>query len=254
MNNIDFLPEKYRQQHSVRTVKVWRFSVLFLFSAAVGTTALCQFWLESAVKNELLDVQPKYATAKVQNDSLTQTREKLKQADELARLYLFLDHHWPKTQLIAAVVDPTPESISLTDIQIHQETIPGVKSRRAKKRDNRRDEGKAGKEEESASKAYDDLVALNDELDGLQTVIQVAGMTSDSTQIHIYAAKLGVSPLFARVDLESQESLDKVLDFSGGQFVLRIVVRPGYGRTDGPDGSSETLAAAELDQTKELQN
>lgn len=254
MNNIDFLPEKYRQQHSVRTVKVWRFSVLFLFSAAVGTTALCQFWLKCAVQNELLEVQPKYADAKVQNDSLTQTREKLKQADELARLYLYLDHTWPATQLIAAVVDPMPETISLTDIQIRQERIPGAKASRSKKRDTRRDESDKGKELASASKAYDDLVALNDELDGVQTVIQVAGKTSDSTQIHIYAAKLGASPLFARVDLESQESLDKLMDLSGGQFELRIVVRPGYGRTGGPDKSPETLAAVETRQTKELQN
>ena len=87
-----------------------------------------------------------------------------------------------------------------------------------------------------SAKVEADLKRLRYENDSLQTVIYVAGVSTDATAIHEYVAALCQAPLLLKVELRALESDLEMRRVSahGSRFVVRIVVRPGYGQPDGP--------------------
>ncbi len=222
MKSIDFLPDIYRQREALRRARIWWAMVVVIFSAAIGASALAQAWLRHGLVQQLDALAAEYASAQTQVQELAAIQTQVVRAGQEASLYTFLDNPWPRTQLLAEIVRPLPESIRLTKINILEEeqakTAVQVGPRNMKA------------EEEAAAKASGpekDLAKLQDEVGRRQTTVEIEGHTADLPRLHDYVAELSRSPLIAGASPKSLES-SGANQTARTRFTLRLMVRPGY--------------------------
>ncbi len=230
MKSIDFLPDIYRQRDALRRARIWWAMVVVIFSSAIGASALAQAWLRHGLVQQLDSLAAEYASAQTQVQELSAIQTQVVRAGQEASLYTFLDNPWPRTQLLAEIVRPLPESIRLTKINVVDEeqvkTAIQVGPRNMKS------------EEEAAAKASGpekDLAKLQDEVGRRQTAIEIEGHTADLPRLHAYVADLNHSPLIASASPKSIES-SGANQTARSRFTLRLMVRPGYCQRGG-DGA-----------------
>ena len=121
MKNIDFLPAKYRELDEARRRRAWRVAVLVLFGTVVGASALFQYRMHRAAQNELVEAKAQLATAEAKHQQLGQLQAQLQQARDAAALVTYLQHPWPRTQILSEIVTRLPADIKLTEIRIAPE-------------------------------------------------------------------------------------------------------------------------------------
>src|SRR5262249_21698346 len=187
-----FLPEIYRQREALRRARVWWGLVILLFGSAIGAAATAQGLLRHSLHRQLQDLQSQYAAAQDQVRELTDLQTQTLQAAQVASLYTFLEHPWPRTQLLAEVVRPLPDSIHLLRIHIREEELPKIAVPAGPRRP-------APAEQDPAKRpgAEQDLTKLLEEMDIRQTAIELEGRTADVGRLHQYVADVSRSPLIA---------------------------------------------------------
>ena len=121
MPDIDFLPPEYRQRVRQRQSQSWRIVVAAAMIGLVAAAAMTQHYRWRRVRADLADVTPAYVAAVTMQDRLAEVQKQLEQARACAELYTYLRHPWPRTQLLAAMVRPLPDEISLQQVQIVRE-------------------------------------------------------------------------------------------------------------------------------------
>ncbi len=240
MQNIDFLPPRYREQTVARKSSLWHLIVFVLFGGVVAATAAGQYALRLTALQERDDVIIQHASAKTTADLHDRLQLQLAEVEATADLYAYLSHPWPRTQIIAALHEPLPQQIVLTQLNIRRENNSwqesGVVGRRSPVRQNEED-----KESESLRPAERDLHSLRSENDANSTVITVSGYTTDTPALHRYVQQLGRSSLLARAELRSFEAADERIQAGASTFEVRAIVRPGYGQPGAPSGSAEQV-------------
>jgi Tfp pilus assembly protein PilN len=222
MKTIDFLPDIYRQREALRRARIWWGCVVVIFSTAIAASALAQAWLRHNLHQQLDSLAPEYAQAQSQVQELTGLQAQSLRAGHEASLYTFLENPWPRTQLLAEIVRPLPESIRLTQIHIAEEE-PARSAIQAGPRN-------AKAEEEAAARATppeQDLARLQDENGRRQTTIEIDGHTTDVERLHKYLESVSSSPLIAAANIKSLEAA-AANQQGRTRFTLRVVIRPGY--------------------------
>ncbi len=233
MQNIDFLPTHYRQQAAQRQSKPWRVAVIAVFVAVLAAASLSQTYGMRQVKAELSLLEPTYQTAQQQNQALQKVQAELKNTRDVAELYTYLQHPWPRTQLLAALLRPLPPQITLEQLQITRETLrnPNVKQPKTASALARRRESE--KDLTQAPLAVQDLKSMRAQFDTMQTVIHLKGISTEASALHKYLGQLGKLDLMQKAELDSSQVLEGE---QGGviQFEATLFVRPGYGHAKGP--------------------
>jgi Tfp pilus assembly protein PilN len=236
MKTIDFLPEIYRQREALRRARLWWGIVVVIFSAAIGASVMAQAWMRHGLQQQLDALAPEYAAAQSQVQELSALQAQIVRASHEASLYTFLENPWPRTQLLAVVVRPLPNSIRLTKISLIDEEL----ARNATQAGPRNTKA----EEEAAAKATHpekDLAKLQDELDRRQTTIEIDGHTTDVPRLHEYVGDVSRSPLVASATIKSLEA-GAANQQGRTRFTLRMTVRPGYCQRGGDIAGSEPAA------------
>lgn len=260
MKNIDFLPTAYRERNALRGARAWWGIVVLVFGTVILTTASVQFTWRRAVERQLEAIESQFMAAKQRDLELNQLQKQIQNAGEEAGLYTYLGHPWPKSQIIAAVVEPLSESITLHQIHVTEEAMV-VRTDEPVSSGKRRTASKE-KEEAKLSPALQDLARLRQDCDNRRTVVAITGMTSDVRSLHHFVTELGKSPIVASAQLKSLEAvsveptdLSAIVDgnkaptarqSAGTRFEVQLVVVPGYGQPGGPQpkNSPETSTAA----------
>lgn len=238
MNNIDFLPERYRELRTARRSNVWRWAVLVVFGVAVGATAVGQQVLRSSVAAKVDAVGRQYTAAQERNSQFSQLQLRLKQARAGAQLYAYLKHPWPRSQILAAVVEPLPPEVTLLDVSIASETPEDAQRNEVSGRARRRREREEA--ETRLLPAERDLKQLREEFERFGTVVRVSGRTADIDKLHEYVSSLSRSPLVAQAEFSSLESARDAADQGISDFHLRVLVIAAHGR---PETSPASAAA-----------
>jgi hypothetical protein len=232
MQDIDFLPVRYRQKYVRRQSQPWRILVVAAFAVLLAAAVFNQRDHRRRAERELEAIMPQYARAVRQNRQLAETWTQLDTARNTAELFTYLRHPWPRTQLLAAALAPLPEGISIEGLRITEETPQGraVPERRSRT-ESKTEEGGLDKLPPAAR----DLTRLREQCDKIKTVLLISGTTRDSAALHRYLGELGGTSLFGRADLNSLESAGN--EPAGTlQYRATLVVRPGYGQPGGPTG------------------
>jgi hypothetical protein len=232
MKNIDFLPAEYRQEHGRRNVRFWRVLVVVACMGMFIAATLIQGLRLFRARADLKELRTQYATAEAQNSQLARLQEQSKKVNSDARLITYLRHPWPKTRILAALLTPLPDSITLSQLEIKVETASQFRQRRFSKRNT--EEGEAPK-----LPAERDLETLREEYDAAKVLAVLSGQTVDPPLLHRYLDELQHSSLFEKVELDELESVGEDTDVLEGAMAFTVVVqlRPGYGQPHGPKGS-----------------
>ena len=243
MKNIDFLPNAYRERNAFRNARAWWGVVVLIFGTVILATASVQFTWRRSAERELASLQDDYFAATQRDLELARLQKQIQGASEAAALYTYLQHPWPRSQVLAAIAGPLPDSVHLYAIHVREELLPVV-APTGNSSGKRRTGGEA--EGPKLSPEQQDLATLRQECDSRQTVVELDGMTDDVQMLHRYVAELGKSPLVAAANLKSLEAVSTdaeqigseegtVPRLSGTRFRVHLAIKPGYGQPGGPE-------------------
>jgi hypothetical protein len=230
MQEIDFLPEHYRQRREKRQRKPWQIAVVVLFLLLLGAAAYGQHRTRRRIEQDLAEVVPYYEMAVRETQWLGALQQQLQREQSRAALLTYLRHPWPRTQILAAILEPLPDEITLESLHISRRLPPGQAASRRQVLEKRESESD---DQQSLPPAARDLKGLREEDDRRETVVAVAGVSSSSEAPYAYFERLENSDLFVQVDP------GKVEPQQGGRlqehrFDLTLIVRAGYGTPGGP--------------------
>ena len=224
MKTIDFLPDIYRQRVALRQARIWWCLVVLLFGGTIGSAVTAQVWLRIGLKRQLAQLEKSFAESQTQVHELATLQSQIAKSAQEASLFTYLQHPWPRTQLLAQVVRTLPKSIRLTQIHVREEELPREAPQAGP-------QTRAAAEQEAArlQPPEEDLAKLQQEMDHKQTVIELQGFTPEVSRLHEYVALLNAAPLVAAAHIKSLES-DTDQTKLRTRFTLRLIVHPGYGQ------------------------
>jgi len=205
--------------------------VAMLFSLSIGGVAGTQWFFLRGLKTQLQLVEPQYLQAQEQKAEMARVEAAVQQAEELAALYLYLEHPWPRTQLLAAVAAPLPRSIQLIELHVIEESALTSAEQPTGPDANHR--GTAGETTKSPS-AKTDLAGFRGLDDRQTTILELSGRASNIKELHDYVDLLAKSPLVAAANLKGLEAGGEGSTPGSSRFHLRIAIRPGHGQPGGP--------------------
>ena len=207
MHDIDFLPPKYRDLSARRKIKFSRVFVVGAIILTIVGAAVMQHHTHARLVAEIESVEPLHATAELFSRDLKATRAQLKTENKVANLITYMQHPWPKTQLLAAIVQPLPDALSLEQITVTQQTIEKKTSATESMRRKRKPRARAKTNDaDKLAPAERDLKHLRATSESSQTVVIVTGRTRDRAELYYYLARLGESDLIAKAELKSVEA------------------------------------------------
>jgi len=196
MNEIDFLPDRFREQSSKRRSQVWRIAVLLMLVGVVGVAALGQYAVKRSVTWQLaeFDVQHQAAEQRRLEYESLQKQEKL--ADATASLYAFLGARQYKTSILREIDAALSESLVLDGIRIE-----GLKRQGAGRFS--REQGDSQKATAGLPPAVSDLRTLREDRAGIELTVSIIGHTNNTPDLHHFVSRLGRSALFSKAQLRS---------------------------------------------------
>src|SRR6187200_2875646 len=100
MKNIDFLPDIYRQRAALRQARVWWCLVVLLFGGTIGSAVAAQVCLRVGLKRQLAMLETSFTTSQVQVHELANLQAQIAKSAQEAGLFTYLQHPWPRTQLL----------------------------------------------------------------------------------------------------------------------------------------------------------
>ncbi|HWB00947.1 MAG TPA: hypothetical protein VG713_20790 [Pirellulales bacterium] len=230
---IDFLPLRYQEAVVQRRSKAWRLVVICAFGALLCLGAAGQHKLRHNVEAESAAVHDQFQVVQARSMRLDSLDHSLAALRARADLLTYLRHPWPRTQILAGILRPLPETISLRRVRIARE------SRTASPTVIQSDAASAA---DKLAPDVADLERMRRLSDAERTVAMIEGISTDDTELHRFLAALADESLFERAELVSMETSGHDRTSSQAQFTARVVVRPGYGQPGGPTTSTRPLA------------
>lgn len=229
MQSIDFLPQRYRDASAQRKRKLWSVVVVVVYAGLLCTSGSLQRGRQTSLRRELAAAQQQQTLVMGHQTRLAAIQADLKQAEARANLIAYLRHPWPRTQILAAVVTPLGEGLSLDELHIERQE--GVRAARPRIAPANPAEAKP----DNRAAAQRDLESLRDACDASPVVVTIKGSAEDVSLVHMYLGRLGTDAIFSRVDLMNIDGQDPRQQRSAAcRFTARVVVRPGYGQPHGP--------------------
>jgi Tfp pilus assembly protein PilN len=200
--------------------------------ASVIPLAAYQFIAHLAVVTSLVQVEPGHIAAVQQSQKLDKITKDLEIARGQAALFAWLGHSWPRSQILAKIHEPLPDSMRLTDVKLTVETkTPTGVAATGRSRAQRRGAEPAETPPEDGKQAERDWRKLAERVQEQEEVVTLAGVSVDTTAPHTYVAKLRQSGLFAKSELKSLESVAGE-NAKTQKFEIRLVLAPGHGKSE----------------------
>lgn len=220
MNEIEFLPKRFREKRRRSSIKVPR---LLVFSLLIGLLAVVSLFQLA----KLYNVHSQLAELKVQHERIAQllqevdrTHAEVIQKRHHARLLTFLEHPYPKSQILAQITNPLPGEITLKRIELthHQVAVNNARQKSEKSSD----------QPPSGTPMEIDLKQLIAENKTRQCTVELEGTTGDTSQLYTFLAALHESGL---VESAKIESIDPQMDADGHEFsnfTAHVHIRRGH--------------------------
>jgi hypothetical protein len=243
--DIDFLPRKYREENARRKVHGWRVAVVGAIAGMVLIAAVLQYRKRLALEAELALVDRHFTAAEADLARLGELQGRLVEVETEAELITFLGHPWPRSRILAAVVDPLPESIRMDEIRLGYEARPQTPAGARREAPSRKEEKEA---EEKLHPAQRDLKTLRESAAKRIAVVTLEGTTRDVAALYEYLRRVAAGRLIEKAELSSHERIGGD-DAEWSQFQARLVIRAPYGCPDGsksPTRGSVALANGKL--------
>ncbi|MEW4451309.1 hypothetical protein AB1L30_01360 [Bremerella sp. JC817] len=219
LHEIEFLPKKYREKRTRSSSNISR-----LVLAAVVVGVMVTVVIFQLAKLHTLNVQ--VASLDKQHERISQLMQEVdrKRAEVTAlrhhaNLLAFMDHPYPKSQVIASITNPLPADIVLTRIQLTtQQTGPPV-VRGAKEK---------GSVEPKGDPLKGDLEKLITELRNERCSIELEGTTRDSSLLYQFLADLHQSEVVESAKIESIDPQQNPDGSESSTFTAHVRIKRGH--------------------------
>jgi hypothetical protein len=233
---LDFLPSDYRSRAATNKSHSWLAIVLLVYTVFTGGLLAYQKFAERSLLTRRATVQPRYADAQQKNQRFVELQTQVTKANDLADYCAYLEHPWPRTQILATLVASLPPGVVLTEVDLARERLPArelaeVSPPAAAVAPDGQD---PKKKDDSPPTAREELQRLRREVDATRVVLRVRGVTSDPAALHACLATLNRARPFVSAQLESMNAYRKDDLPHGTSFDLRLELQPGYGQPGGP--------------------
>jgi hypothetical protein len=246
MQDIDFLPQRYREAHAKRSRKLWGIVVVLLYAGLLCTSGYLQKSRQRRLTQDLEAANSQRAVVTAEATRLAAIQAELKQAETRAGLIVYLRHPWPRTQIVAAVVGPMAPGLSLDELRVQRIESGPVARPLARPRGPAANPAEVKDDRSPAQKDWD---RLRETCDDHSVVVVLKGTADEVALVHEYLGRIDRDPLFASVDLVNIDGQDAQRQGAKGcRFTARAVVRPGYGQ---PQGPTKEMSNVEIRMSKE---
>ena len=85
---------------------------MILFGAAICASAVFQFGLRRTAQKRLLQIEPFYMHENDENAKLDALKSELETERGYAELYTYLQHPWPRTQILGVIASTVPPAVT----------------------------------------------------------------------------------------------------------------------------------------------
>ena len=225
MKNIDFIPKRYHERDLKRKAAIWRYALLLGFGGLLLAATLGQFVMQRSLQARLAELNQAHIDTHLKRERVTLLKQQLGTTEEVAALYTYLRHPWPRTQLLAQTIELLPESVALQGVEILEQRPNGSSFVSSETRDAL----------SSATPAGTDLAQLRGNHDSTNLVVRIRGTVEETSELNEYVRQLGDVPLFRSVSLSSLQFQSSRDQTPRSAFELNVTVRPGHGQPGGPD-------------------
>lgn len=232
-SQIDFLPQSYRRQRHLRQARMWWMMMLLLMVAVTASTSLAQWNMRRSVVAQLAAIEPRRAVAIDHDTQLATLQKQLSETRELASLYTFLEHPWPRSRVLAAIVEPVPESVRIASLTFRAETQKIAEEEEVVSR--------SRKEKKTVVKhapARIDLSKLHTLAMSQKHIVHLSGEAQNIAELHAFVDQLGQHPLIASASLKSLGAADLNANVQVARFDVELHLAPAYGMQGGPHEQS----------------
>jgi len=226
---IDFLPPRYREENKQRRVNTWRLAMVGIFLAGVGVAVAATYRGEAALQAEVASLDAAYRNTEVLGSRLAHLQQILEQQRSRATMFAYIQHPWPRTQILAALLEPLPAEITVTQIALTRERKAATDA--ASQERPRSGDAEPAADTASHPAAKRDLDKLREQYDNTAVVVLLAGTTSDVGALHAYLSHVSSAPLIEHAELKSVQALGAA---GIAAFQARVSIRPAHGQPDGP--------------------
>ncbi len=233
MNDIDFLPIEYRQRREQRQSQPWQIVAAAAIVGLVVAAAAAQHFHRHTIEKELAAITPVHEAAVKLQIRLGETRKRLDEAKSKAELYTYLRHPWPRTQILATLVESLPKEITLEQVQVSRQPPVAAAAVEVRKPVDKNAEAQRLK---SLAPADRDLLKLRGSIDPMRTVVVLTGAVAESSVLHRYLGDLDARELFEKAELDCLTGAENGHGVKSLEFRAVLTVQPGYGQPGGPKG------------------
>jgi Tfp pilus assembly protein PilN len=235
VQDIDFLPSKYREASAQRRTRYYRLLVVVAFVGLLGAAFAGQYALQIHVARELDHVRDQYQRVLGYSNRLAQLERERVPCDAEAQLCTRLRDPWPRTQILAATLAVLPKQMTLLRLRIDRQTA-AVDPLQAGTIQTGPAPG-AANGDDKLPPAQRDLRRLRQDSKLHDTVVDLEGITDDALTLHTYLGRLASQGLFSSAELTS---IDRVEKSSMSHFRARLTVRREH--ADSPAAPAVPLA------------
>lgn len=244
MKTIDFLPDRYRQATTRRRTSYWRLVVTLLFVAAFTATAYGLHYVGREVRIHHASTATQLSSAERRADDVKRRDAQLAELENRAQLAAFLRHPWPRSQIVAEILQPLPDGVSVDKLRIANVPRPRPAAG-----------GESASSESGEAPPADassDLARLRDEAEANDVTVSLEGSARDLPELHDYVQRLTTSKLIADAELTSIDAAvgstsDATDDVNArrpaARFVIEVQIIPGWGLPGGPTMDSKQPTA-----------
>lgn len=222
MNEIEFLPKKYLEKRARSNVKWSRLLLLMLVLVGIVGVGLYQVAALHHLHSQLAEVDDEHQRIVKLMTEVNNKREVLNRLQHSARLLTFLEHPYPRSQILAALVNPLSDQIALSQIHLtHQQTDPNVFRTLADLSD--------PKQAATVHPMKQDLNTLTAESRLRQCTVELAGTTDDPSTLYNFLTALHQSEIVETAKIESIDPHHRADGTEFSNFTAHIKIKRGYG-------------------------
>jgi len=218
-DEIEFLPKKYREKRKSHNFQVSRMLLVVVIVAGMSAVLLYQLAKLHAVNQQVAALDEPHARVMQLMQEVERRRAEVAVKRHHAKLLTFLDHPYPKSQVISAIASPLPSEITITRLQVTVEQTVGA---------NNKPPSEKGKKAPKGHPMELDLKQLVDEAKSRRYTVEVEGTTDDTSCLYTFLASLHQAEIIESAKIESIDPHQKSDGSEFSNFTAHVKIKRGY--------------------------
>ncbi|PQO25988.1 hypothetical protein C5Y96_21290 [Blastopirellula marina] len=218
-DEIEFLPKKYREKRKSHNFQVSRLLLIVVIVAGMSAVLLYQLASLHAVNLQVSALDSQHEKIMQLMQEVERSRAEVAVKRHHAKLQTFLDHPYPKSQIIAAIANPLPTEITITRLQVTVEQLAATSAKPPSEK---------GKSVPQGHPMVLDLKQLIGEAKAHRCTVEVEGTTDDTSCLYTFLASLHQAEIIESAKIESIDPHQKSDGSEFSNFTAHVKVKRGY--------------------------